>query len=69
VKTGERYLVTLDALVDDVPAAVRLRRLLKCALRSFGFRCVSVRDVPADADARVHIVSRRPALPNDHLVE
>jgi hypothetical protein len=38
----ERFTLTVEALPDDVPAAVRLRSLLKRALRSFRLRCVSV---------------------------
>jgi hypothetical protein len=39
----ERYLLTLEAPPGDVPAAVRLRRFLKSALRAHGLRCVSAR--------------------------
>jgi hypothetical protein len=38
----ERFLVTLEAPPGGAPAAVRLRRFLKAALRSFGLRCVRV---------------------------
>jgi hypothetical protein len=38
----EWFLVTLEALPDGYPAAVRLRRLLKAALRSFRLRAVKV---------------------------
>jgi hypothetical protein len=31
-----------------VPAPVRLRRLLKVALRSFGFRCADLRQLPVN---------------------
>jgi hypothetical protein len=30
-----------------VPVEVRLRRALKCLLRSFGLRCVAVEEMPA----------------------
>jgi hypothetical protein len=33
---------------DGAPATIRLRRLLKCLLRAFGFRCVEVREVGYD---------------------
>jgi hypothetical protein len=33
---------------NPVPAAARLKRLLKLALRSFGFPCVQVEEVPPD---------------------
>jgi hypothetical protein len=42
---SERYRLELEALADDVPAAVRLRRALKCLLRAFGLRCRSVPDL------------------------
>ena len=37
-----QYLVTLTPIDNDVPSEVRLRRLLKAMLRSYGLRCVSV---------------------------
>lgn len=49
----ERYTLTVEALPRPVPAAVRLRALLKALLRAWGFRCLSV--VPSDpkpADAK-----------------
>jgi hypothetical protein len=52
VKSGERYELVLDALAGDAPAAVRLRLLLKRALRTFGFRAVSVRQVPVATPTR-----------------
>jgi hypothetical protein len=42
---GERYRLELEALADDVPAAVRLRRALKCLLRGFRLRCRVVAEV------------------------
>ncbi|GIW82602.1 MAG: hypothetical protein KatS3mg105_4409 [Gemmatales bacterium] len=39
------YRLTFQAQPDDVPAVVRLRRLLKLALRVFGFRCVSAEEI------------------------
>jgi hypothetical protein len=41
---GERYTVELEAMPDDVPPVIRLRRWLKAALRSARFRALSVRD-------------------------
>jgi hypothetical protein len=53
-----RYRVELRAVgPDDVPVVVRLRRLLKVALRAFGLRAVRVEQVepagnePAVTDA------------------
>jgi hypothetical protein len=35
-----RYRIVVEALPDDVPEPVRLRRWLKLGLRAFGFRCL-----------------------------
>jgi hypothetical protein len=40
------YHLTLDGLPDDVPGDIRLRQLIKVALRSFRFRAKEIR--PAD---------------------
>jgi hypothetical protein len=39
----EEYVVTLRALPAPVEGIVRVRRVLKLALRAFGLRCVSIR--------------------------
>ena len=39
------YVLVLRPLASDVPAAIRLRRALKCLLRVYGLRAVSVRQV------------------------
>ena len=39
------YHLRLRAEPGMVPAVVRLRRFLKAALRSYGLRCVEVREV------------------------
>lgn len=48
----DAYLVTLtDAHPTDAefgPVAIRLRRALKCLLRSFGLRCVRIEPTPAE---------------------
>ena len=49
VKTGERIVIVLDPLADDVPTPVRLRQLLKPGLRSCRLRAVSVVELPPDA--------------------
>jgi hypothetical protein len=54
----ETFALVLKALPWSTPAVVRLRRLLKCALRSFGLRCIDVRLVGPDPDA-----DGRPAVP------
>ena len=47
-----RFLVTLEALPDDVPAVVRLKKFMKAALRAYRLRCASAREVPADDGQR-----------------
>jgi hypothetical protein len=42
-KGRERFELELVAQPDEVPAIVRLKRLLKVALRAFGLRCVGAR--------------------------
>lgn len=48
-----RWLVTLEALPtedpDAAPPDVRLRRALKCLLRSFRLKCVAVEDEDAES--------------------
>jgi hypothetical protein len=39
---ANRYHIELRALAHEVDEASRLKRLLKLALRQFGFRCVRV---------------------------
>ncbi len=39
---GDEVRLTFRALPDDVPPAIRIRRLLKHALRSLGLKCVRV---------------------------
>ena len=46
------YVVTLRPLRSSVPAEIRLRRLLKTALRVYDLRCTAVSAVRADA--RLH---------------
>ena len=46
-----RFLVELQAVgPDHVPVVVRLRRLLKVALRAFGLRAVKVEQVEPAGD-------------------
>jgi hypothetical protein len=42
---GERFEIVLAAQAGEVPPAGRLKGLLKAALRAWGLRCLSVRDV------------------------
>ena len=43
-----RFNLTIEALPDDGPPIVRLRRILKALLRSYRFRCLSAIELPAD---------------------
>jgi hypothetical protein len=43
---GPRYLLTVEAQPGPVPAPVRLRRMLKYALRVCGLRCLSAEEMP-----------------------
>jgi hypothetical protein len=42
---GEEFEIRLLAQRSDVPPACRLKGLLKAALRTWGLRCLSVKDV------------------------
>jgi hypothetical protein len=48
---GEQVQITLRALPDTVPLAIRLRAVLKFALRSCRLRCVALKDVAGDCRA------------------
>ena len=60
MRSDEPALVrlTLRALPDAAPAAVRLRRLLKTLIRCYGFRCLQVEEVRGLAPG-----AGRPTLP------
>ena len=45
--------LTVRSLKSDVPAINRLRSMLKCMLRSYGFRVESVQDVPPKKPKRI----------------
>jgi hypothetical protein len=53
--------VTLRPLPGAVPAAVRLRRALKCLLRAFALRCTALEVVPAGPDLPVPPAEAGPA--------
>lgn len=40
------YSLTIESEPSEVPAIVRLRRLLKAMLRAFAFRCTSIEPAP-----------------------
>jgi hypothetical protein len=42
------YLLVLRPVPDACPVAVRLRRLLKAALRAFGLKVIDLRELPRD---------------------
>jgi hypothetical protein len=56
-----QYLVLFQALPSDAPAATRLKRLFKTALRTFRLRVVDAREVtrctPAEASSIAQDVS------------
>jgi hypothetical protein len=47
------FVLTLRAVPSNwqVSPLVRLRRLLKCLLRGYGFRCVNIRTTPPEPRA------------------
>jgi hypothetical protein len=45
-----QFLLLLRDAGGDVQTELRLRRLLKALLRSYSFRCVTVEELPPDAD-------------------
>lgn len=47
------FAIELVAVPGRVPGIVRLRRALKCFLRAYGLRCVSVRENLPGKQARV----------------
>jgi hypothetical protein len=47
----ERYIVTMKPEGAGPPGIIRLRRALKCLLRSFGLRAIDVREVSNGAAA------------------
>lgn len=48
MKDGPAYRLTFRAEGDGPPAIVRVRRLLKIALRGYGLRCLAVEETPQD---------------------
>jgi hypothetical protein len=45
----EKYQLTVEALPDAAPAIVRLRRVIKALLRSYGFRLLAAVQLREDA--------------------
>lgn len=44
--SADTYIIELRAGKHPHPPAIRLRQLLKIALRGFGFRCLDIRIIP-----------------------
>jgi len=57
-----RYLVTLEAAGKGPPPGVRIKRLLKAALRVYGLRCTALRE-----DVTVEFTRPPPALAKRRL--
>jgi hypothetical protein len=49
VAEAPHYRMTLQPLTSRYPPVVRIRRLLKLALRAFALKCVRVEELPAVA--------------------
>lgn len=47
------YRITLRALPQSIDPGSRLQRLLKAALREFGFRCKNIEEVPPSVTSTV----------------
>ena len=43
-----RYLILLESTPGDAPPIIRLRHLLKAALRQYGLRCAEAEEVPEE---------------------
>lgn len=54
------YIIHLRPEGDGPPPEIRLKRLLKAALRSFGLRCVDLRQVDREQEPAPKAVNRRP---------
>ena len=58
----ERFTIVVEAVPADVPAVIRLRRLLKAMLRGYGLRCVSV-TTARETDSRTAPPAREVTAP------
>jgi hypothetical protein len=54
---SDTYTLTFRPLPDEAPAAIRVRRLLKHALRALRLKCVRIVDLPPDPSATQPSVS------------
>jgi hypothetical protein len=57
--TDDTYTLTFRPLPDEAPAAIRVRRLLKHALRALRLKCVRIVDLPADKEPARRSTSHR----------
>ena len=46
----ERFIIELQAAPGGIPAIVRLRKFLKMALRSYGLKCIAIRESKPTTD-------------------
>ena len=63
--SGERIILEFRALPSDVAAPIRVRHLLKRALRSYGLECIRVVGLPDSWDATTP--ARAPTRPADRV--
>lgn len=42
---GRRFVITVESMESSIPVEIRLRHLLKAALRSQHLRCLSIEEV------------------------
>jgi hypothetical protein len=40
-----QYTLQIQSLPSSIPSPIRLRKLLKCVLRTYGFRCTDFREI------------------------
>ncbi|MFO1046001.1 MAG: hypothetical protein U0941_29825 [Planctomycetaceae bacterium] len=53
---SERFSLTIESVGDHaIPAATRLRSLLKLMLRGFGLRCVEAKEVATEIPAATEV--------------
>jgi hypothetical protein len=60
----QRFSLVLEPLPDPIDGGYRLKRALKCLLRSFGLKCIAVWDGDA---SRAAIADRPLDWPADEL--
>jgi hypothetical protein len=63
MSTPPTYTLAIRSLPSEVPADVRLKRLLKMLRRGYQFACVRVEEVPVEPAAQEPAASERIAPP------